>query len=282
MQHRASDGVVAGLCLGHADGAFVDLQHALRDGLNGVLHRCRRPSGAHRPVGDRADLEQQRAAACEELACAVRAPRLHHAIQRSEQQQPAASGTAEAVDLAEQIDGLRQVASRPGVDDIQPGDVAEVVETVQRDGRLRLEHLGLTRDRAVERLHRRPVELPYDVVAPVEAAQHRVERTETGADSLLGWGVLKHCCRRAAFHELLLHRTAGSLLPCRVDLTENRTIECCASGSTARSSRAYSAAVAFLTPCLRVPFNSAVTAGEEGTEPHRWSYPRHVKGVLTR
>ena len=54
---------------------------------------------------------------------------------------------------------------------------------------------GLARDRAVERLDRRAVELPDDVVAPVEPAEHPVERIEARAHPLVDRAV-KHCCHR--------------------------------------------------------------------------------------
>ena len=92
---------------------------------------------------------------------------------------------AQAVDLPEQIGGLRQIAARPGIDDRQPGDVQRVDGAAERHDGPRLKYLAQTRDRAIERLDLRPVELPYNVVAPVEPAEHRIERVEARANSLL-------------------------------------------------------------------------------------------------
>ena len=60
----------------------------------------------------------------------------------------------------------------------------------------RFEILAAARDRVVERLDRHRFELPHDVVAPVEAAEHVVEPVES-ADPLLGATILKHCFQRA-------------------------------------------------------------------------------------
>ena len=106
VQHRAAHGVVAALGLDHVHAALVDAQHALRHGLDRLLHRRRRLAGAHRPVRDRADLEQQRAAAGEELARARSRPRRAPCCPATRTAAAGGRGLAEAVDLAQQVGGL--------------------------------------------------------------------------------------------------------------------------------------------------------------------------------
>jgi len=196
MQHGAADALVTCLGLGHTDAAFVHPEHALGHRLDGVPHGGRRLARAHRPVGHGADLEQERAAAGEERPGAVRAPGPHHRVQRFEQQQAAAPRVAELMDLAQQIGGLGQLSPRPGGDHVHAGIGERGRLAAQGDERSRLEGVPEARDGGVEGLHRGTVELPDDVVAPVQAPEHVVERIDTGADSLLGLRSLKHCCRR--------------------------------------------------------------------------------------
>jgi hypothetical protein len=185
-QHRASRPVVATLRLLYTHAPLINAQHALRHGLHGVPDGRRGLPGAHRPVGDRAHLEQQRAASREELPGAGRSPRLDHAVQRSEQEQPAALRVAKAVNLAEQISWPRQIAARSGADDRESADAAHLARLAHRDDGLRLERVLEARDRAVKRFRLHPVELPDDVIAPVEAPEDRIEHLKAGTDSLRG------------------------------------------------------------------------------------------------
>jgi hypothetical protein len=184
VQDAARDRVRASLGLDHAHVALVDAQYALRHGEDRVLDGGRRPARGHRPVGDRAELQQHRAAAGEEVARAVRAPGLHHRVHRVEQDQLMAAAVAEAMDLAQQVRRLRERAARAGLDHRHPADVA-VGGTAERDRGPGAERLLVAGDRAEERLGTRAVEQPDHVVAPVEAAERRVQRLEPGAHSLL-------------------------------------------------------------------------------------------------
>jgi hypothetical protein len=103
VQHGPAGTVGATLGLGDAHAALVHTQHALGDRLDRLSYGQRNLACAHRPVGDRTHVEQQRAAASEEPPRAARAPDLDHAVERLEQQQAAAAGRAQAMDLAQQI-----------------------------------------------------------------------------------------------------------------------------------------------------------------------------------
>ena len=88
------------------------------------------------------------------------------------------------MDLAQQVGGLGEAAAGAGVDRREVG--AGQRQAAERDDGLGVEDAAQVGDRRIERLAGRAVELPDDVVAPVEAAEDVVQCIEAGADSLLG------------------------------------------------------------------------------------------------
>ena len=96
-------------------------------------------------------------------------------------------------------------AGSAGVDDPQPGDAVGVDGGADRDDGLGVEDLAERRDRLVEGLDRRPVELPDHVVAPVEPAEDLVERLQARAHPRFGWRVHKHGCTTRSMPRTATH-----------------------------------------------------------------------------
>jgi hypothetical protein len=88
------------------------------------------------------------------------------------------------------------IDGRPGVDDLEAAVVPRERAGVAAHGdpARGVELRAVAQDRAVERLGRRAVELPDDVVAPVQAVEHLVERWDARADPLVGAAAVKHRC----------------------------------------------------------------------------------------
>ena len=84
----------AALGLGDPQTAVADHDDALRHVLDGAPHRLEALALRQRPVGDRPDLEQHRAAVDEEAAGAVDAPAVGHRVERVEDEQIAPVGPA--------------------------------------------------------------------------------------------------------------------------------------------------------------------------------------------
>ncbi len=131
-----------------------------------------------RPVGDRTEPEEERAAAREEPARGLAAPAVAHRLQRVEQEKLPWRARTAAGDRVEQRPRLRQRAALPGVDDLEPrvrplelGRLAH-----ERDECRGLVERRFRRHREEERLDvSRIVGGEDDVVAPEEPVQGTVE-----------------------------------------------------------------------------------------------------------
>ena len=92
----------------------ADVEHALGDPLDLTAQHRRVAGGGERPVGDRAEAEQQRAAAGEEGARGLAAPALAHRLERVEEEQLSRLARATAGDRVEQRTRLRERRRPPG------------------------------------------------------------------------------------------------------------------------------------------------------------------------
>ena len=110
------------LGLGDPKPAVADDDDALRHVLDRPPHGLEPLALGERPVGDRAHLEQHRAAADEEAAGAVDAPTVGHRVERVEDQQIAPIGPARPPDGVQERRGAVERAAGRGVDRLEPGN----------------------------------------------------------------------------------------------------------------------------------------------------------------
>jgi len=137
------------------------------------------------PVGDRAEVEQHRAAVPEEAAGDPHPPALGQRRQRVEQQQRAGRPDAELVYRVEQVARAGDRRALAGVEDLDPGpprgDLSGVAggDDIPRDA----EVVPALRDGVVEQLLGDLAALPhpYHVVAPVQTVEGTVELGHPGA-----------------------------------------------------------------------------------------------------
>ena len=112
----------AALGLGDPQTAVADDDDALRHVLDRAPHRLEALALRQRPVGDRPDLEQHRAAVDEEAAGAVDAPAVGHRVERVEDEQVAPVGPARPPHGVEERGGAVERAPVGRVDRLEPSD----------------------------------------------------------------------------------------------------------------------------------------------------------------
>jgi hypothetical protein len=188
----------ASLGLADADAALTDDDDALGDLLDLAVQGPVLARPRHRPVGDRAQVQQHRAAAPEEVARGLHPPPARQRLQRVEQQQRAARPGAELPGRLEQAAGARGLRALPRVDDLQPGPPRLHLGRVGGgdDVPRGAEVLAPLGDGVVEQpLGGKLAAFPHpdDVVTPVQAAERTIQFGHAG-----GGGFISHASKDTA------------------------------------------------------------------------------------